>query len=465
MNPRLLLLCLLSLMVMDNTGVFVAADEAAAVEDDATTETKIVASISVEVVGSASKRNKPSSENVVAADTNDQCSSWAQSGECDKNPNYMLENCATSCNDIASQQPKQIVATAYVNDGEDAAIGAFRFAEEYNVGETHAVLDVAKKLQDKLGDDYTPPKDLTHCGGKRICTAGKLWKRSEEMRKADVNDAAGADLIRALSKSGIEIDFVERCERALKWTLSNISRQREREQREAAEEAKLEQRRAEERAAMDEALERKKEYEADWIKFGTKLQESLKQSTTTGSATMDADGNIQMSDANIDELTTKVQQTFVKDGPQGGNWSETLQVIKKIPLGDKSVDVLLIEARCHEMEGNYKNALSAAGKLIQKAASYDSWVNDSPRMMAATLGANAAMQLGLSDNAVSVYQTVLKFDPEQARARKQYRGLKKVIKLMNKAEDEVRRKEGSRSFFFLLLSYFLFDMSSCSGFP
>ena len=60
-------------------------------------------------------------------------------------------------------------------------------------------------------------------------------------------------------------------------------------------------------------------------------------------------------------------------------------------------------------------------------------------MMAATLGANSAMQLGLSENAISFYQNVLKFDPEQARARKQYKGLKKVVKLLNKAEEEIKK--------------------------
>lgn len=133
-----------------------------------------------------------------------------------------------------------------------------------------------------------------------------------------------------------------------------------------------------------------------------------------------------------------MKQTFVESGPQGGNWNETLQLLRKIPGSEKSVDVLLIEARCHEMLGNHKSALSAAGRLVQKAANHEPWINDSPRMMAATLGANAAMQLGLSENALSFYQTVLKFDPEQSRARKQYRGLKKVVKLMDKAEEQVR---------------------------
>ena len=172
--------------------------------------------------------------------------------------------------------------------------------------------------------------------------------------------------------------------------------------------------------------------EANFVKFGEQIRESLKTNAATGAASVGAGGSVQ-----IDDLTAEVKRTFVESGPQGGNCTETIQLIRKIPLGDKTIEVLLIEARCHEMMGNYKSALSAAGRLVQMAASHDPWIIDSPRMMAATLGANAAMQLGLSENAISFYQTVLKFDPEQERARKQYRGLKKVVKLMDKADQEV----------------------------
>jgi hypothetical protein len=180
-------------------------------------------------------------------DQNEKCPDWAAAGECQSNPVFMLENCATSCGGGA----------AYVGDGEDAAVGAFRFAEESsNDLPVEKVLEVAQKLQDAYltgkEDGYTPPKELTHCG-KRVCSAGKLWKRAEEMRKADMHDVAGADLIRALFKTGIEVDFKQRCKRSLQWALGSIQRQREREQREAVEEAKLEKRREEERAAMEEA--------------------------------------------------------------------------------------------------------------------------------------------------------------------------------------------------------------------
>ena len=58
-----------------------------------------------------------------------------------------------------------------------------------------------------------------------------------------MHDAAGADLIRTLLKTGIKADFVAKCERVLGWTLESIQRQRERERREAEEDATLEKRR------------------------------------------------------------------------------------------------------------------------------------------------------------------------------------------------------------------------------
>mmetsp|Transcript_694 Transcript_694/g.1107 ORF Transcript_694/g.1107 Transcript_694/m.1107 type:complete len:228 (+) Transcript_694:147-830(+) len=41
-----------------------------------------------------------------APDQNENCKSWAEQGECDNNPGYMLENCATSCNEVAKQALK-----------------------------------------------------------------------------------------------------------------------------------------------------------------------------------------------------------------------------------------------------------------------------------------------------------------------------------------------------------------------
>jgi len=379
----------------------------------------------------------------------------------------MLENCAASCSDNGAttdddndddDEEEQIIpkGSAHIYEGEDAAMGAFRFAEQYSRHYTNdmipipTVLDVARELQEATHSGYTPPNDITHCGGgdatkkSRPCSAGKLWKRAEDMRKADVHDEAGADLIRALLKSGIEVDFKEKCERSLQWALGSVRKQRERERRAALEEAKLEQRRELERLAMGEAEERRLEYEANFEKFGEEMKEKLMSGSlvadiAAASATVGADGTVETTEDEDNGAKKALIATVVESFVEGAEASVTLRLLKKMSPSDKTVDILLIEARCHETLGNHQQALSAAGKLISKAANHDPWLNDSPRMLAATLGANAAMQLGLSDNALSFYQTVLKFDPEQERARKQYRGLKKVVKQLNKAEEQIQQ--------------------------
>lgn len=61
-------------------------------------------------------------------------------------------------------------------------------------------------------------------------------------------------------------------------------------------------------------------------------------------------------------------------------------------------------------------------------------------MLAVTLGANAAMEIGSEKKALQYYQSVLKYDPDQKQIREQYRGLKKVIKLLKNAEKKLEEK-------------------------
>mmetsp|Transcript_25252 Transcript_25252/g.39176 ORF Transcript_25252/g.39176 Transcript_25252/m.39176 type:complete len:700 (-) Transcript_25252:144-2243(-) len=466
-----ILLFSISLICYTPTAAAAAANEEGATTTTATDEqSTLITSININLpIQPKRKKRKQSSTTTNGGDLHEDCQGWADEGECEANPKFMLENCAASCSDDGATtedddedeaQEEQIIpkGSAHIYEGEDAAMGAFRFAEQYSRHYTNdmipipTVLDVARELQEATNNSgYTPPNDITHCGGgdankkSRPCSAGKLWKRAEDMRKADVHDEAGADLIRALLKSGIEVDFKEKCERSLQWALGSVRKQRERERRAALEEAKLEQRRELERLAMGEAEERRLEYEANFEKFGEEMKEKLMRGSlvadvAAASATVGADGTVETTEeedngAAKKELMKIVVESFV----EGAEASVTLRLLKKMSPSDKTVDILLIEARCHETLGNHQQALSAAGKLISKAANHDPWLNDSPRMLAATLGANAAMQLGLSDNALSFYQTVLKFDPEQERARKQYRGLKKVVKQLNKAEEQIQQ--------------------------
>jgi ShK domain-like len=306
-------------------------------------------------------------------DLNESCAEWAQIGECDKNPAFMLENCAVSCD-----SPRQ--RTAFIADGEDFAVGAIRFSEDFGVQDIPFLLQVAKKLLD-ASSDYTPPGELTHCiaPGKptKPCTAGKLWKRAEDLRKAEIHDEAAADLVRALLKSGIEIDFVENAQRSLSWALQSIQRQRERERKEAEEEAKMEARKQEEMLAMEEAAYRKKEYEHAFGDFFKRVATSASnESNSAASADMEADGTV-TTEVNEEGLVQKVKEFFMGSTDILESCESALQLIKKIPLGEKSVDVLLIESRCYELQGKHKSAMSSAGKLINKASSYGSLPNDS----------------------------------------------------------------------------------------
>ena len=50
-------------------------------------------------------------------DQHENCEFWANSGECESNPGYMMENCATSCETVAKQKLQ--------DEQELAKIGSF----------------------------------------------------------------------------------------------------------------------------------------------------------------------------------------------------------------------------------------------------------------------------------------------------------------------------------------------------
>ena len=161
-------------------------------------------------------------------------------------------------------------AVARVYPGEDPAAGAYRFAEEFfadayvrrlpDVPSFGQLFDIVARLEQGLPEGWEAPAELARCG-KRPCTAGKLWKRAEENRKAGFHDSQGADLLRALAKNGLEEEFVGKCERGLARSFEGVGRQREREAREAEEDAKNARRAREEEEAMENARQRKVEYE------------------------------------------------------------------------------------------------------------------------------------------------------------------------------------------------------------
>ncbi|GMI24258.1 hypothetical protein TeGR_g10607 [Tetraparma gracilis] len=326
-------------------------------------------------------------------------------------------------------------AVARVYPGEDPAAGAYRFAEEFfadayvrrlpDVPSFGQLFDIVARLEQGLPGGWEAPAELARCG-KRPCTAGKLWKRAEENRKAGFHDSQGADLLRALAKNGLEEEFVGKCERGLARSFEGVGRQREREAREAEEDAKNARRARGEEEAMENARQRKVEYEQAWASLVARWAEA----PPPVSAELRADGSQSPVAAHMPGIVAAFA---------AGEHEAALSLIRKVPGNDKTSEIWIIEARAHEVLGAYPAAMQAAGNLVQKSASHEPWISGSPRMLAVALGANAAMQLGMSDKALKFYQSVLKFDPDQETARVQYRGLKKVIKALGSAEEQIQK--------------------------
>jgi hypothetical protein len=119
-------------------------------------------------------------------------------------------------------------------------------------------------------------------------------KELKTCAKTEIHDEAAADLVRALLKSGIEIDFVESDQRFLSWSLQSIKRQRETEQKEAEIEAKMEARKQEEMLAMEEAANRKMEYKHVFDDFFKTVATSVSNASHSAAfADMEVDGTIE----------------------------------------------------------------------------------------------------------------------------------------------------------------------------
>ena len=126
---RRTLLVLTAFIAVTCTPYSVVAETA---DDEASNQEEVlVAQIDV-VLPSISKKKRTSS----GEDLDERCAEWSAAGECEANPDYMLQNCAGSCSDDDTNEDDvdqpAMKGNAYVYSGEDAAVGAFRFAENYS---------------------------------------------------------------------------------------------------------------------------------------------------------------------------------------------------------------------------------------------------------------------------------------------------------------------------------------------
>ena len=131
---------------------------------------------------------------------------------------------------------------------------------------------------------------------------------------------------------------------------------------------------------------------------------------------------------------------------RAGEWQGAISALEIIPREQRSAPRLqLLEARANQMLGRFGNAQRAAARVVEAYASYTPWVRGQPRMLAVSLGTAAALEMGDGQKALSFLSSVLKYDPDQEDVRKQYRQLKEVLKLMERAEAEVTKGYNHRA--------------------
>jgi tetratricopeptide (TPR) repeat protein len=165
---------------------------------------------------------------------------------------------------------RNIPTAARLHAGDDPAAAAFRFCEKYNLlgGGKQQLLNIAQQLQERLNQqksDYKP------ADGAVLKTAGAHSKRAKAAQKDGEYDQAVIDIIRAMSRKGLEEDVVAKFERSLSDALRGLRGQREQERKEAKVAAIAEKRKAAAEVAMKEAAARKEQDEADWKAFNAAL--------------------------------------------------------------------------------------------------------------------------------------------------------------------------------------------------
>jgi len=150
------------------------------------------------------------------------------------------------------------------------------------------------------------------------------------------------------------------------------------------------------------------------------------------------------------ELMLKTHQKFVEASTQylDAAWEPAGKLIDEAMRGGGGAynsTILLMRARCFQQRGQWADAVRATGTLLQKVDARGSWLRGQPRMMAVTLGASAAMELGDGEKALKFYQSCLRNDPDQKEISKQYKGLKKLLKLIKEVDEKLAKSQNHKA--------------------
>lgn len=159
-------------------------------------------------------------------------------------------------------------ASVQVYEGEDAAVAAFRYAEDHGLVRDNDVgagyiYTIAKDLNKQLleVEAFEGPPDF------HLKTVGKYIRRATEVSKDGFYDEAGHDIVRAMLRKGIDENTREQLKVHLVKALRDLPLQRRREAKEREEEAKAVARQKAEEEALEDAKRRQEADDEDWRRF------------------------------------------------------------------------------------------------------------------------------------------------------------------------------------------------------
>ena len=95
-------------------------------------------------------------------DSDENCGFWAENGECEKNPNYMIQNCAKSCSQMTSNTFESFYDIQGEHDinGNPIDFNQFRDKVVYIVnvasycGYTQSNYEILRTLRDYRSDNF-----------------------------------------------------------------------------------------------------------------------------------------------------------------------------------------------------------------------------------------------------------------------------------------------------------------------
>jgi len=161
-------------------------------------------------------------------------------------------------------KPYQEVLPTDIFDNEDAAAAAVRVCYASNNLDHELATQIHKHLQGKLDEGGHKPEAE---GVEKLRTAGAYTRRAKEHAKEGEHLKGAADILRALSRQGLEQEAKDNMMRQLRHTFEGMGRQKTYEAKEAAEEAKQAARKEQQAEALEQARVKREEDEADWATY------------------------------------------------------------------------------------------------------------------------------------------------------------------------------------------------------